>query len=186
MNNELFDEMRLRMEEVLDLVVEDLEMIKTGVAKPSLIENVQIEAYPGQKLTLRELANILVPDPHMLVVQPWDESVIEKIEKELAESELNLSPVVDKNMIRIAIPPLTEERREELVKLVGQRVESGKQMIRDVRHKKKNEIEEMKNQEGVSEDDVFGWFDELQEITNEYVGKLETIGQRKEVELRQI
>lgn len=186
MSEPIFSQVRKDMEEVLKLVTQDLAMIKTGRAKPSLIENVKVEAYPGQHLTVKELANIITPDPHLLVVQPWDESILDKLEKALSESEMHLNPVVDKNLIRISIPPLTAERRDELVKLVNQRIESGKQMLRDVRQSAKSDIEDQKGEPGVSEDDIFSWLEELQKITDGFNSKLDAIFEAKEQELREI
>src|SRR3989338_4391012 len=119
MNDPLLSEARNNMEAVMDVVREDLSTVKTGRAKPALVEHIEVFAY-NTKMPLIELATISAPDPHLLVVQPWDESILENITKAVAASDLHLTPVVDQSIIRIQIPPLTEERREELVKLVMQ------------------------------------------------------------------
>jgi ribosome recycling factor len=185
MEDQLIIETRAEMEEVLDVVADDLSTVKTGRAKPSLVEQVQVEAY-STRMPLIELATISAPDPHMLVIQPWDESITENIARGITTSELNLNPVVDGSIIRIRIPPLTEERREELVKLVGQKIESGRVLLRQARQEAKKKIEEMKGQPGVSEDDVHRLLGDLERLTDEFMGKVADLGQSKEEELRTI
>jgi ribosome recycling factor len=182
----MFDEMEDKLKRVVEHVKQDLNGIKTGRAKPSLIEHVLIEAYEGQRMQLVELASISAPDPHMLLVQPWDQSVISKIEKGLATSEMHFNPVVDGQVIRISIPPLTEERRRELVKLVGQKLEAGKEMMRGIRNETKRDIDEKKGKDGVSEDDVRGWMEEMQTLHDTYITQLDDLGEAKEKELMEI
>ena len=173
------------MEAVLDVVGEDLETVKTGRARPSFVEQVQIEVY-NTSMPLIELATISAPEPHLLVVQPWDESVVEDIARGIAASELHLNPVVDAALIRIQIPPLTEERREDLVKLVGQKLESGRVLLRQARQESKKKIEGMKGQPGVSEDDIHTLLSELEQLTDEFMEKVAAMGREKEEELRTI
>jgi ribosome recycling factor len=182
----MFDEMRRKLEAVVGMLREDLNGVKTGRAKPSLIERVKIEAYQGTMMPLVELASISAPDPHLLVIQPWDQSVIKKIEEGLAKSEMHLNPVVDGQVIRIAMPPLTEERRLDMVKLVRQKVESGKEMMRGIRNETKRVIDGKEGEPGVSEDDVDKWHEEMQEVYEKYIKELETVGAVKEQELMQI
>lgn len=185
MEVELISEARAEMEVVIDVVRDDLATIKTGRAKPSLVEQVQVEAY-NTKMPLIELATISAPDPHLLIIQPWDESIIEDMARGIATSELNLNPVVDGSLIRIQISPLTEERREELVKLVGHKLESGRVLLRQARQEVKKKIEGMKGQPGVSEDDIHRLLGELEKLTDEFIGRVEEIGRSKEEELRTI
>lgn len=182
----MFDEMKRKMEEILRLVGEELKLIRAGRAKPEMIEQVQVEAYEGQKMPLIELATISAPDPHMLSVQAWDASVVNRIEKALQKSDLNLNPAVDGNMIRINVPPLTQERREDLVRLVKQKIESGKNMLRDARQKTKKELDDREGEPGVSEDDIAGWLDEMQELFDGYMDRLEKMGEAKEKDLMEI
>lgn len=179
----MFDEMQKDMEQVLKVVKDDMAMVRTGRAKPSLIEQIQIEAYPGTRLPLIELANISAPDPHMLVVQPWDQSILKQIETSLRKSELNLNPVVDNQMVRISIPPLTEERRLDLVKLIHQKTESGREMLREARNKAKKNIDGQKGKPDVSEDDIKHWLEEMQTIHDSYMKQLDSMGEEKEKEL---
>lgn len=179
----MFEAMKRKMEKVLTVVQEDLNLIKTGRAKPSLVENIQIEAYPGSRMSLVELASITAPDPQMLLIQPWDQSVIKKIAADLSKSELQLNPAIDGQVIRITIPPLTEERRRDMVKLVKQKVESGKEMLRSVRNDTKKDIDAQKGESGVSEDDIRSWLEEMQDIYESFAGKVEDLGEAKEKEL---
>jgi ribosome recycling factor len=179
----MFDEMSRKLEEALRIIRQDMQSIKTGRAKPSMVEQVMVEAYEGTRMPLVELASISAPDTTMLVIQPWDHGVLKKIQAGLAASELQLNPVVDGNMIRISIPPLTEERRLEMVKLVKQKVESGKEMMRGIRNEMKKEIDAKEGEAGVSEDDLRQWIGEMQKLFDAYVDKLELLGRQKEEEL---
>jgi ribosome recycling factor len=182
----MFEGLKNSLQQVLDIVSDDLKQIKAGRAKPSLIEHLKVEAYEGQIMPLIELASITAPDPHLLVITPWDKSILESIEKSLSKSDLSLNPVVDGDLIRIAVPPLTQERREELVKLVKQRIESGRQMIRSTRNDQKKEIDDMKGKPDVSEDDIERHLEEMQTIVDQFNEKLEEIGNQKEAELMEI
>lgn len=182
----MFDELKRKMDQVIALVKDDLNQIKAGRAKPSLVENIKIEAYEGQHMPLIELASITAPDPHQLLISPWDKTIIKAIESSLRTSEHNLNPTVDGEVIRIAIPPLTGERREELVKLVNQRIESGKQMMRTIRNDQKKAIDDMEGEPNVSEDDIKKFLEDMQTIADDYHTKLDDLGHNKETELREI
>ena len=182
----MFDKMKAKMEELVKMMTADLAGVKTGRAKPNMIEQVMIEAYEGQRMPLVELASISAPDPHMLMIQPWDQSIVKKIEAGLRIADLQLNPVVDGQMIRISVPPLTEEKRRDLVKLVKQKLEGGKEMMRGVRNDEKREIDHKKGEPGVSEDDIRNWLEEMQKIFEGYTEKLEEMGKKKEGELMEI
>jgi len=171
-------------DKVLEVLRNDLNMVKTGRARPDLVERVYVEAYEGQpKMPILELASISAPDSQQLVIKPWDPSVLNKIAKALSASDLQLNAVVDGEMVRISIPPLTEERRTDLVKLVKQKLESGKVLLRQARHEIKETIDHMKGKPDVSEDDISGGVEDLDKLTEEYMGKIEAIGAGKEKEL---
>jgi ribosome recycling factor len=172
-------------EKVQQVVRDDMATVRTGRAKPSIVENVMIEAY-GTQMRLVELAAISAPDPGLIVVSPWDKSVLQAVEKGIAASGLNLNPVVDGDQIRIVIPSLTQERRQEMVKLVKQKLETGKQMMRDVRLKHKKMIEDQKGKPGVSEDDIENDLKKLQTATDGAIAQLEKLSSEKEVELMQL
>ena len=185
MDEDLIALAKEEMQAVIEVVIGDLAVVKTGRAKPDLLEHVQVEAYET-RMSIIELATISAPDPHVLIVQPWDESIIRNIEKAIAISDLHLNPVVDGNIIRIPIPVLTEERREELVKLVDQKMESGRLLLRQTRQEIKKKIEGQKGKPGVSEDDIHRLMEELEKTTDEFMEKIEELGERKREELRTV
>lgn len=175
----ILDEAQEQMQQVAALVKDELAKINVGRARPALVEHLKVKVYESQ-MELRELASISSPDPAQLVVSPWDKSIIADIEKAILESNLHLQPSVDKEIIRIKIPPLTGERREELIKEIWQKVESGKVMLRQIRQEAKEKIEDQKGQPGVSEDDIFKELGELQKIVDEFQNKLEGLAKGKE------
>lgn len=183
--NPLLEDFQKQNKEILELVDQDLKSVKTGRAKPALIEDVKVQAY-NTSMLIRELASITVPDPHQIIVSPWDKGLLGPIEKALATAELNLSPVVDSEIIRIKIPPLTQETREELVKLVNQKLESARAMLRQVRNEAKSKIEGRKGEAGVSEDDIHHDLEELQKVTDETMAALDERSEAKEKELMTI
>lgn len=182
----MFDEMKQKLEQSLKVISDDLAMVRTGRAQPSLIENISVEAYPGTWMKLMEVASVNAPDPHLLMIKPWDQSTLKKIETAIQAANVGLSPVIDGDAIRIAIPQLTEERRKELVKSVKQKIESGKNILRDIRADEKKAIEAKKGDAGVSEDDIARWLEEMQKLFDQYIEKIETMGEKKEAELMQI
>jgi len=174
-------------EGVVGVIRGDLATVRTGRARPELIDQVEVEAYEGQpRLKLMELASITAPDPHQLIVKPWDQSVLEKVEKALNLADLGMSPVVDGEIIRLAIPALTEERRKDLVLLVHKKLEAGRNLLRGERQQIKEKIEGQKGQPGISEDDIFQQLEELQKLTEEFMAKIDELGKAKEAELMQI
>lgn len=179
-----FSGLEEKFEQVMTMVGDDLKTIKTGRAKPAMVEDVMVEAYGG-KMPLKELASITAPDAHMIMISPWDHSVTEAIEKALASGHNQFNPNVDGQVVRINIPALTGEKREEMVKLVAQRVESGKQMMRSERTNSKKDVVGQKGG-GVSEDEIETDLKKLDEVTHDYMGQLEKMGEGKEEELRKI
>ena len=172
-----------KTDRIVSLLKDDLATIKTGRAQPSLVEHIKVEVYGGSWMEVRELASISAPDAGSIVISPWDKSILKDLERGLAKNEAGLNPIVDGELIRINIPALTEERRKEYVKLVHQKVESHKAMLRSERTSAKKEIESEKNVGGVSEDDVKNNLEELQKITDDAVAKLDELGNNKEKEL---
>lgn len=172
-----------KMGQVLKLIREDLATLSTGRARPALVEEIRVEAYEGSFLTLKELATIATPDPQTLSIQVWDQSVLEKVAKAIQASGLNLNPVVNQTTIRLHIPSLTEERRLELVKAVKQKTESGLAMLRQIRIDLKKQIDDQKNQPGVSEDDIHAAYDNLQKLVDGWHSKMDELEKSKEAEL---
>lgn len=174
-----------KFEKVIEVVAGDMATIRTGRAKPDLVSNIEVLAY-GSRMKLFEVANINAPDINLITVQPWDKSLIKDIEKALAESELKLPVAVSGEMIRIVIPQLTEERRKDFVKLLHQKMESAKIMLRQARQEIKDEVDRSEGQPGVSEDDIKRQLEQLQKMTDEYMVKIEEMARKKEAEIMMI
>lgn len=183
--DQIIDSIKQKMDKVIGVVANDLATVKVGVAKPSLVEGVLVEAY-GQRMRLMEVATIAAPDTSQLLISPWDKGLTKAIEKGISESDLNLTPNVSGDTIRIVIPPLTEERRQDYVKLVSQKTEGGRIMVRQVRHEGREMIEKTKGQAGVSEDDITRQLEELDKITADYIAKVEQLAKEKELELTRL
>lgn len=178
------DAIRQEMTQALTAVQEDVATIRTGRATPSLIENITVPAYGGtQNLKVMELGTISAPEPHMLTVKPWDASVIGEIAKGINQANLGLQAVVDADLIRVNIPPLTQERRQEFVKLLKTKTEGGKVMLRQVRHEQMIYLKKALEAKDINEDDKFRDEEELQKLTDEFVTQIDNLYKAKEQEL---
>jgi ribosome recycling factor len=176
-----------QIQKVLDLIKTDLSTIRTGRAAPSLVENIPIVTYGGStKLKVLELATISTSDPQTLVITPFDQSTREDIRKGILESGAGLNPVDDGRVIRITIPPLSQERREELSKLMRHKLENGRIMIRQARHDAMTEIKKMHEEKMISDDDMHRLEKEVQKIIDETMETIDSMGKQKEEELMQI
>ena len=176
------DPMKRDADKTVEVFMGDLTTIRTGRAKPSLVENILVDAY-GSKMKLLELANISAPEPSQIIIKPWDRSVISAIDKAIQMSDLHINPVVDGEQLRISIPPLTGERRQELAKLVMQKKHVAEDMLRDIRTKYKKQIDGQKGQPGISEDDIKRDLESLQKMTDEYMKKITDVSSAKEKEV---
>jgi len=163
----------------------DLATIRTGRATPSIIEHIKVD-YFGVATPLNQIAGISVPDARLLVIQPWDKSSIRNIEKAIQTSDLGLNPANDGTAIRINIPPLSEERRQELIKVVHRRVEERKVTIRNLRRDAMNELKELEKSKEISQDDNKRALEQLQKLTDSFIASIEQTGQDKEAELIQV
>lgn len=159
--------------------------LRTGRASAQLLDGVFVEAY-GTRMALHEVASISAPDTQLLVVKPWDKSLLGEIEKAIQLAQLNLNPIIDGEIIRIVVPALTQERRQEMVKILHQKEEEVKVMFRSVRSDVRRDIEKQEGMAGVSEDDITAEVEELDEVVKEYVTKLEEVVAAKERELMSI
>jgi len=179
-------DLRQQMDKALAVLADEIGAIKTGRATPSLVEKIVIDTY-GTKMPLMELATISAPEPSLLVVTPFDQSIIRDIERSLSmDRNLGLSVAVDSNLIRLKIPPLTEERRLEFVKLLGQKIEAGRIMIRQIRGEKMRQIKEAGQRKELNKDEVFKGEQEIQKITDEFNQKIDQMKTVKEVELMRV
>ena len=185
MIEELLKETEERMEKAVEALRENLKTIRTGRASPSLVERLPVEYY-GALTPLNQLATISAPEPRLLTIRPWDPNALADIEKAIMKSDLGLTPSNDGKIIRLVIPRLTEERRQELVKVVGKRVEEGKVAIRNIRRDAIEDLREMESEKLISEDEFYRTKDEVQEITDKFVTKIDEIGRDKEKEILEI
>ena len=174
-----------KMQKTVEGLKMELATIRTGHATPALIEHVKIE-YAGVPTPLNQIAGISAPEANLLVIQPWDRSSIRNIEKTILASDLGLNPVNDGNVIRIGIPPLSEERRQELIKVVRKRVEERKIAIRNLRREAMDDLKESEKSKELSQDDHKRALNQLQKITDNFTADAEQIGQDKETELGQV
>ncbi len=180
-----FDSFQAKLTQIKVHLDKELASLRTGRAHVSLLDAVNVEAY-GSYMKLRELANLSTPDATLLVVEPWDKSLLSAIEKAIASAGLNLNPVVQDSLIRIAVPPLTEERRQQMVKLLHQKVESAKVMLRNLRNETKKEIEAQKGESDISEDDITTDLKMLEQKVKAILDEFEQLTKQKETELLKV
>jgi ribosome recycling factor len=189
MANELVDEILKDTEEKMRKAAEalqsDLSAVRTGRASPALVDRLKVEYY-GTTMPLNQLATISAPEPRLLMIRPWDASALSAIEKAVQKSDLGLTPSSDGKIIRLPIPRLTEERRQDLSKLVSRRVEEGKIALRNSRRDGLEDIREMEKEKMIGEDELYQARDALQELTDKYTERLSEIGQAKEKEIMEV
>ena len=182
MLNSTYSEARERMGKSIDALDNELKRVRTGRASLNILDGIRVDYY-GTQTPLNQMASLSVPESRLIVIQPWDATVIKDIEKALLKSDLGLTPSSDGKLIRLSIPPLTEERRKELVKVVSKMCEDYKVAVRNIR-RDSNEFLKMAKKEGdISEDDLFNGQDQVQEITDEFVKRIDDIFKEKETEI---
>jgi ribosome recycling factor len=159
--------------------------LRTGGASPQLLDSVKVEAY-GAQMRVTEVAAITVADPTLLVVSPWDASLVGAIEKGIQTAGINLNPIVDGKIIRLSVPPLTLEDRQNMVKVLHQKIEAGRVMLRTVRAETKKEIDKRKGQAGVSEDDLATDLAKLEEEVKKVMTQIDQLAQDKEKQLLKV
>jgi len=176
------NQLRVRLEKIIERLKQEVAGLRTGRASPALIENLEVEYY-GSKTPLKAVAAISSPDPKSLVIQPWDKNAVTAIEKAILGSSLGLNPIIDRDVIRVSIPPLTEERRKELIKLLGKYIEEARIQVRREREEILKEIDRKEKSKEISEDEKFRQKNEAQKIVDEINKKIEEIGATKENEI---
>jgi ribosome recycling factor len=174
-----------KMEQAVAHLKDDLAGIRTGRAAPAVINRVTVEYY-GTPVPLNQLAGVSVPEPRLLLIQPFDKSAISSIERAIMQSDLGITPSNDGNLIRLAFPPLTEERRKELVKQVHHRAEESRVAVRNVRRHAKEEMEKLEHDGAISQDDLIRAEKELQKLTDRFVTEVDEIQGHKEQELMEV
>jgi ribosome recycling factor len=185
MHEEIKNQVRKRMDKSIESLNEEFKKIRSGRANASLVEDLIVEYY-GNRLPLKQLASISVPEPRLIVVQPWDKGSLGDIEKAFHKSDLMLNPNNDGKVIRIAIPPLTEERRKELVKVAKGKAEEARVAIRNIRRDGNDEVKQAEKDGHVSEDDSKRSLEDIQKITDEYIDEVNKLLEGKEVEIMEV
>ena len=173
------------MEKSIEVLKAELGSIRTGRAAPALVEHIKVE-YAGVPTPLNQLAGIYAPEARLLVIQPWDRSSIREVEKAILKSDLGLTPTSDGTLVRINIPQLTEERRQEMIKAVKKRVEEGKIAIRNLRRDAMEGLKGLEKNKEMSQDELKRALDQLQKLTDGFIAETERVGQDKETELAEV
>lgn len=187
MDDTILNKTRDQMRKALEVTRTDLSSIRSGRATPALVENIIISAYGGsQKLRLMEMATITTQDAKSIFIAPYDPSQVGEIEKGIMEANVGLTPIVDGESIRISIPPLSEERRREYIKLAHAKLEAGKVMVRQVRQEAMKDLKKAEVDATITEDEKAHGEKMVQELTDEMIAELDAIGEKKEAELLQI
>ena len=182
MKEEILSELRQKMEKTIEALRKDLNKIRTGRASAALLDGIKVNAYETL-MPLDQVSSISVPESRLITIKPWDQSIIGEIEKSILKSELGLTPMNDGKLIRISIPPLTEERRKELAKMAKKMAEEAKISIRSHRREANEMFKELKNEKEISEDEMYKSQDQTQKVTDDFTKKADEITSEKEKEI---
>ena len=182
MKNEIMKEMKRKMDRALEVLGQDFARIRTGRASVALLEGIKVDAY-GTAMPISQVASLAAPEPRLLTVQPWDTGLMSDLEKAILRSDLGLTPSNDGKIIRIPIPPLTTERRKELVKSTKKMTEESKVALRNLRRDANEQLKDLKKDKQISEDEAFKAQDEVQKVTDDYIKKLDALAAEKEKEI---
>ncbi|EFK10550.1 ribosome recycling factor [delta proteobacterium NaphS2] len=182
MKEEILAELRQKMNKAVEALKKDFRKIRTGRASTALLDGIKVDCYDTQ-MPIDQVATIAAPESRLITIQPWDQSIMGNLEKSILKSELGLTPMNDGKMIRISIPPLTEERRKELAKLARKMAEDNKISIRNFRREANDMFKELKAEKEISEDELFKSQDDVQKITDEFIQKVDETTAKKEQEI---
>ncbi len=184
MIRQLLKEIEEDMRKAIEATKRELAELRSGRANPKLVEGLRVNYY-GTPTLLKEMATITAPEARILIISPWDPTSLKDIERTLLQSDLGITPLNDGKVIRLIIPPLSEERREELIKLAKKIVEEGRVSIRTIRQHRKDQIKNLEKEKKISEDDRFGAEEQLQKLTDRYIQELDHLFVEKEKELKE-
>ena len=174
-----------KMDKAIAVLKDELSGVRTGRATPALLQRVVVDYY-GTPVPIQQLASFSVPEPRTLVISPFDRNAIASMEKAIMTSDLGITPGNDGTVIRLSFPPLTEERRKELIKLVHHRGEEGRVAVRNIRRHSKEELEKLEREGGISEDDLVRSEKELQKLTDKHISDIDEVVAHKDAELKEI
>ncbi|MGB1285597.1 MAG: ribosome recycling factor [Aggregatilineales bacterium] len=182
---EILSEVEDKMKSTLSVFEDDLNGIRGNRASPALVDRLMVEYY-GQDTELRQLANISTPEPMLLMIRPFDGSAVKAIEKAIQEANLGMNPNTDGTVIRLNMPALTRERRQELVKVLGKRTEDARISIRNIRRSGNDDAKSWEKEKEISEDESKGALDSIQKLTDNYIGKIDAASKEKEVDILEV
>jgi ribosome recycling factor len=182
MKEKILEDVKRKMNKVLEILAQDLARVRTGRASVALLEGIKVEAY-DTTMPLPQVASLAAPEPRLLTVQPWDPTLLADIEKAILKSDLGLTPANDGKLIRLPIPTLTTERRKELVKVVKKMGEDAKVSLRNVRREGNDRVKDLKKDKEISEDEAHRAQDEVQKITDDFIKKVDVQAADKEQEI---
>ncbi|MFW6330822.1 MAG: ribosome recycling factor [Gemmatimonadota bacterium] len=176
---------REQMEAAVDAMRREFAGVRTGKATPNLLDTVRVDAY-GSKVPLNQVATVNTPEPRLIVVQPWDKSLINDIERSIMSADLGLNPSNDGNLIRVPIPPLSEERRKDMVRLLHKMAEEGRISVRQARQEANKAVKQQENDHEISEDEARRQLEEVQKLTDEYIARIDEMMAKKEAEVMEV
>jgi ribosome recycling factor len=179
------NEARSHMEKAVEAMRRDFTSVRTGKASPTLLDTVRVDAY-GSKMPINQVGTVSAPEPRMLVIQPWDKGLLKAIETGITQADLGLNPSNDGNIIRVPIPQLTEERRKDMVKLLHKIAEEGRVAVRHARQEANKDLKKKQSDHELSEDDAHRQMDQVQKLTDEYIGKIDQLLKAKEQEVMEV
>ncbi|HKZ22698.1 MAG TPA: ribosome recycling factor [candidate division Zixibacteria bacterium] len=185
MLNQIYTETEEKMKKAVEAVQKELASIRTGRATTALLDGIRVEYY-GSAVPLNQVASVSAPEPKLLVIQPWEKKMIEEISRAILKSDLGLNPTSDGNVIRLGIPPLTEERRKDLVKLIKKLAEEGKISIRNIRREANEALDKTEKKKEISEDDNRKSQERIQKLTDRYIEAIDKVVKVKEVEIMEV
>ena len=180
--NELFKDAEHRMQSAIDAMTHDFDSYRTGRASPAVLDRVHVDYY-GTETPISQLANISIPEPRQLLIQPWDKSTIPLIERAIMKSDLGINPNNDGTGIRLIFPQMTEERRKDMVKQVHARLEQGRVAIRNIRRDVNDHLKAMEKKKEIAEDEVKSGEQRCQKLTDQFIAKADDLGKKKDEEL---
>ena len=182
MKEEILSELRQKMNKAVDALKKDFLKIRTGRASTALLNGIKVDCYDTQ-MPIEQVATVSAPESRLITIQPWDQTIMGNVEKSILKSELGLTPMNDGKIIRISIPPLTEERRKELAKLARKMAEENKISIRNFRREANEMLKELKAEKEISEDELYRSQDDVQKVTDEFIKKVDETTAEKEQEI---
>ena len=182
MEKKLYRETERTMEKILEASSKTIGNLRAGRAAVSLLGGIKVDSY-GSQLSLTQVATISTPSPQLLLIIPWDKTLIDKINTALLASNLGINPIADKNQIKLPVPPLSEERRREIAKIAKKLGEEAKVTLREERHRANNSLKSLEKEKKISEDALYRGLKEIQELTDEYIKKVEETVEKKEKEI---